>query len=421
MYLRSVRTSPSAPPRLAACLTHAAGDDAGRRCAAALTANASAADDDPVLDWACWALAPPSAAVAVAVWLPGNSSRSVPPVCAELARQHAAAPPRPLDWLRDGRAAASAARQWAANATHDATGAASVEPSAGSASGASGASGPPAAAALSSARRSARRRLALHRREEHALLRRHFYGEAEVGEGAGGGAGAAAELSASACAALASGEMAQLSENLAADIGESIRESGRAEGIMSILIAPIMMMMMPGAKGGSSQKSTAPVGGTVVDIVVIILTVPITLALATALSQPLGNIIANVVGESLVIALTSSLIASVKLNAGYVVVQNLIVIICEYLQNEFASVMAFLMATFLAGVLPTALTDAVTTGVTNLLLPKLTTALTGPVMGYHYCVYCYYYGDFCQSCFWNNDLTWMDRDWWLSPQQETYT
>ena len=126
-------------------------------------------------------------------------------------------------------------------------------------------------------------------------------------------------------------------------------------------------------------------------------------------------------GESLVIALTSSLIASVKLNAGYVVVQNLIVIICEYLQNEFASVMAFLMATFLAGVLPTALTDAVTTGVTNLLLPKLTTALTGPVMGYHYCVYCYYYGDFCQSCFWNNDLTWMDRDWWLSPQQETYT
>ena len=140
-----------------------------------------------------------------------------------------------------------------------------------------------------------------------------------------------------------------------------------------------------------------------------------------ALSQPLGNIIANVVGESLVIALTSSLIASVKLNAGYVVVQNLIVIICEYLQNEFASVMAFLMATFLAGVLPTALTDAVTTGVTNLLLPKLTTALTGPVMGYHYCVYCYYYGDFCQSCFWNNDLTWMDRDWWLSPQQETFT
>ena len=49
--------------------------------------------------------------------------------------------------------------------------------------------------------------------------------------------------------------------------------------------------------------------------------------------------------------------------------------------------------------------------VTNLLLPKLTTALTGPVMGYHYCVYCYYYGDYCQYCFYYNDYTWLHRLW----------
>ena len=78
--------------------------------------------------------------------------------------------------------------------------------------------------------------------------------------------------------------------------------------------------------------------------------------------------------------------------------------------------MAFIMAAFITSVLPTALTDAVTTGVTNLLLPTLTNALTKPVMNYHYCIYCYYYGDFCQLCYQDNDLTWMDRDWWINPQ-----
>ena len=83
--------------------------------------------------------------------------------------------------------------------------------------------------------------------------------------------------------------------------------------------------------------------------------------------------------------------------------------------------MAFMIATFITATIPTAITDAVTTAVTNLLLPKLTTALTAPVMNYYYCIYCYYYGDFCQQCFYDNDLTWMDRDWWQSPQQDAYT
>jgi hypothetical protein len=104
------------------------------------------------------------------------------------------------------------------------------------------------------------------------------------------------------------------------------------------------------------------------------------------------NALANIIGEDLVSGLVDKLVKTVKLHAGYIVVQNLVVVIVNYLQNELGPVMAFMIGTFLTGTLPPALTDAVTTAVTNLLLPKLTTALADPVMNYYYCIYCYYYG-----------------------------
>lgn len=288
-----------------------------------------------------------------------------------------------------------------------------------------------APASLSLSRRSARQRHARHQRRAHAIIRSSSWASAasdtEIGGGLGAATTSAAEaraeegMEASACAALSTEEMALMGEALVADTGALLDEGHKAGSIISVILSPIIMMMMMSSRSGTSQKARPGVGATVIDVIVIVLTVPVCLGLAKGLATPMVNILANVIGEDLVTSLTEKLTKTVKLHCGYIVTQNLMVIIVNYLQNELGAVIAFMIATFLSGTIPQALTDAVTTAVTNLLLPKLTNALSGPVQNYYYCIYCYYYGDFCQQCFYDNDLTWMDRDWWLSPQQEAYT
>ena len=279
-------------------------------------------------------------------------------------------------------------------------------------------------------RRGARTRHARNQRRDHGVIRSHFSQgdigssyDADIGSSEAASASDEAEIgtSASACAALSVQEMTTMQSALVADVGTELKEGEQVSGIMSMILSPIIMMMIMGSRGSSSKKASPGAGATVVDVIVLVMTIPVCLSLAKALAYPMVNILANIIGEDLVSELPDKLVKEVKLHAGYVVAQNLVVIIVNYLQNELGPVMAFMIATFLTGTLPTAITDAVTTGVTNLLLPKLTNALSGPVMNYYYCIYCYYYGDFCQQCFYDNDLTWMDRDWWLSPQQDAYT
>ena len=287
-------------------------------------------------------------------------------------------------------------------------------------------------ASLSLSRRSARQRHARHQRWAHAIIRSSSWApaasdDAEIGGGLGAAttsmaeAGAEEGMEASACAALSTEEMALMGEALVADTGALLDEGHKAGSIISVILSPIIMMMMMSSRSGTSQKARPGVGATVIDVIVLVLTVPVCLGLAKGLATPMVNILANIIGEDLVTSLTEKLTKTVKLHCGYIVTQNLMVIIINYLQNELGAVVAFMIATFLSGTIPQALTDAVTTSVTNLLLPKLTNALATPVQNYYYCIYCYYYGDFCQQCFYDNDLTWMDRDWWLSPQQEAYT
>ena len=241
--------------------------------------------------------------------------------------------------------------------------------------------------------------------------------------GAGGGERAGergeSEVMTSACAALTVGEMASMQSALVSGISDGLASEEAVGGIMDLLMAPITMMLMPMMAGSSSKKSFGGVGATVIDIVVLVITIPIATAMAQALAPPLANRIANIVAEYLVLSLTSKMTNSIKLHSGTLIAENLVVIICQYIISEMGPSMAFIMAAFLCGVLPTALTDAVTTGVTNLVIPKLTGTLAAPVSNYYYCVYCYYYGDFCQVCYQNGDLTWMERDWWQHPQPST--
>ena len=50
---------------------------------------------------------------------------------------------------------------------------------------------------------------------------------------------------------------------------------------------------------------------------------------------------------------------------------------------------------------------------THALSESLSSSLTAPTMHYYYCVYCYYYGNFCDICFQVSDSMLLGRQWWL--------
>ena len=67
------------------------------------------------------------------------------------------------------------------------------------------------------------------------------------------------------------------------------------------------------------------------------------------------------------------------------------------------------------GITSDALSDSLTYGLhhtlTNALSDSLAADLTPPTMHYYYCVYCYYYGNFCDFCYRYDELTYMHRLW----------
>ena len=69
------------------------------------------------------------------------------------------------------------------------------------------------------------------------------------------------------------------------------------------------------------------------------------------------------------------------------------------------------------GITSDALSDSLTYGLhhtlTNALSDSLAADLTPPTMHYYYCVYCYYYGNFCDVCFKVSDRQLLHRQWWL--------
>ena len=69
------------------------------------------------------------------------------------------------------------------------------------------------------------------------------------------------------------------------------------------------------------------------------------------------------------------------------------------------------------GLCTDALSDSLTYGLhhtlTNALSESLSASLSQPTMHYYYCVYCYYYGNFCDICFQVSDSMLLGRQWWL--------
>ena len=73
------------------------------------------------------------------------------------------------------------------------------------------------------------------------------------------------------------------------------------------------------------------------------------------------------------------------------------------------------------GITSDALSDSLTYGLhhtlTNALSDSLAADLTPPTMHYYYCVYCYYYGNFCDVCFKVSDRQLLHRQWWLGASE----
>ena len=73
------------------------------------------------------------------------------------------------------------------------------------------------------------------------------------------------------------------------------------------------------------------------------------------------------------------------------------------------------------GLCSDALSDSITYGLhhtlTNALSESLSSSLAQPTMHYYYCVYCYYYGNFCDICFKVTDTMMLKRQWWLGAAQ----
>lgn len=197
------------------------------------------------------------------------------------------------------------------------------------------------------------------------------------------------------------------------DIGATSTSTFLIMPILKMIISPfvciILMLVVTPAEGGMKKGGGAIVKGG-------------TGALGKILGMIFGFIggvfLAYVMGDILVEACT--FVLTVRLT--FVVINNVFEktamdTICT-LQNFFfntilPSVQVEITA-YLQDILSDALHFSIHHTVTRALSTRLSKSLTPVSLHYYYCVYCYYYGDYCAQCYHNDEQSIIDQLTWTN-------
>ena len=172
--------------------------------------------------------------------------------------------------------------------------------------------------------------------------------------------------------------------------------------ILKIIIAPFVAILLdpiaaPAMRKGQelltgSGSVTGGITGPLAKFVGALLALVLGILVAVAVSKALG--------EALVYHASYQTIDAVYEKVGGAVVENAINDLNDYLFKQAMPA----QSEIITGLVTDALSDSLTYGMhhtlTRTLVDGLSASLTPPTMHYYACVYCYYYGSYCDVCSW---------------------
>jgi len=148
-----------------------------------------------------------------------------------------------------------------------------------------------------------------------------------------------------------------------------------------------------------------------------------------AIATFIGSILAVIMGLIVAVATAEAVGEAVIFHSTYLIIDNVARFIPSSIShisipnlNDYLFTQAMPMQKdIIIGLCSDALSDSITYGLhhtlTNALGDSLSSSLAQPTMHYYYCVYCYYYGNFCDICFKVTDTMMLKRQWWLGSAQ----
>eukprot|EP00298_Acanthocystis_sp_HF-20_P009628 c18415_g1_i1.p1 GENE.c18415_g1_i1~~c18415_g1_i1.p1 ORF type:complete len:479 (+),score=171.45 c18415_g1_i1:30-1466(+) len=198
------------------------------------------------------------------------------------------------------------------------------------------------------------------------------------------------------------------------DIGVKQESTFFIMSILKLIISPfvclIMMVVITPAEGGMKNE-----GGP-----------GITQAAGTPLVQMLGKIIGFVLGIILawilgnVITEACTFLLTVKLT--FVVCNNIfertametVDTLSQFFMHTLLPALQIEVVGYLVDILSDALHSSLHHTITRVMSTRLSKSLTPATLHYYYCVYCYYYGDYCNQCFHNSEDSIIDMLTWTN-------
>ena len=188
--------------------------------------------------------------------------------------------------------------------------------------------------------------------------------------------------------------------------------------ILKLVIAPFVAVLLdpiagPAMRKGSDMLSgsgaAGPVAGFIAKFIGAIIALILGMIVAISVSQA--------VGEAVIYHCSWQTVDYVGRFVSSAVVESAVNDLNEYLFHQAMPMQKDIVVAITSDALSDSLTYGLHHTLTNALSDSLAADLTPPTMHYYYCVYCYYYGNFCDVCFKVSDRQLLHRQWWLGASE----
>lgn len=185
-----------------------------------------------------------------------------------------------------------------------------------------------------------------------------------------------------------------------------------AAPFVAVLYTPVGFPLARGL-GGGKMSIGGQGGGMIGGIMSMIIGFPIGLIL--------GIVVANLLTEGLTYIITWQTQAGAFRRIPKIVADGIVSALNDYMFNAAAPAMRDIIKNLLVDVLSDTISNALHHTILKSLTERLSSSLTPATMHYYYCVYCYYYGDYCDICFKVSDYDILHRMWTIGQAGEQWT
>lgn len=198
------------------------------------------------------------------------------------------------------------------------------------------------------------------------------------------------------------------------DIGAATHSTFFIMPILKLIIAPfvclIMMVVIGPAEGGLKNAGggaiTEAAGGPLVKMLGMI----IGFIFGLLLAYVMGGVVTEATTFMLVGQLTFIIVNNVFEQTAMDSANNL----QHFFMNTLLPALQLETVGYLIDVLSDALSSSLHHTLTRSVSTRLAKSLTPATLHYYYCIYCYYYGDYCHQCFHANEHDIIDQLSWTN-------